>query len=214
MLSKTALVVIDVQNGFVNERSRHVIPIVVDLVAEWQGAGGDTIFTRYLNYPGSPYERLMQWSLLQTSPEIDIVPELAPYVDRARAIIDKKVYTLFTGEGVEVIRRGGWTDLVFCGIATESCVLKSAVDAFELGYTPWIVHDASASHDGPATHEAGLLVAGRFIGANQLIGAATLKAKVMPGESGVAPRGGTESVNGCEPGLTGESRWPSSDLMT
>ncbi|MGH3567388.1 MAG: isochorismatase family protein [Pseudonocardia sp.] len=48
------LVVIDAQNGFVNERSQHVIPAVVNLVERWQQAGGDTIFTRYLNCPGIP----------------------------------------------------------------------------------------------------------------------------------------------------------------
>ncbi|MGH8902724.1 MAG: cysteine hydrolase [Egibacteraceae bacterium] len=179
-LAKAALVVIDMQNGFVNDRSRHIIPIVVNLVAWWERAGGDILFTRYLNYPGSQYERLMQWSALQGSPEIDIVDELGPYARRARAIIDKTVYTMFTCEGRSIVRDGGWTELVFCGIATESCVLKSAVDAFELGYTPWVVHDASASHDGEATHQAGLLVTGRFIGASQLIDTATLTAKLLP----------------------------------
>jgi len=178
--AKTALVVIDVQNGFANECSRHIIPAVVNLVERWQQAGGDTIFTRYLNYPGSPYERLLHWSRLQMSPETDIVDELVPYLDKARVVIDKPIYTLFTDEGVQVVREGEWTDLVFCGIATESCVLKSAVDAFELGYTPWVVRDASASHDGRASHEAGLLVTGRFIGYGQLIDAATLVAKLLP----------------------------------
>lgn len=34
---------------------------------------------------------------------------------------------------------------MFCGIATERDVLKSAADAFEHGYGPWIVTDACAS---------------------------------------------------------------------
>ncbi len=179
-LDQAVLVVVDMQNGFVNERSRHGIPTVVDLVGRWQQAGGDTIFTRFLNYPHSPYERLIGWSRLQASPETDIVDELVPYLDQARAVIDKPIYTLFTEEGAKVVREGGWTDLIFCGIATESCVLKSAVDAFEMGYTPWVVRDASASHDGQATHEAGLLVIGRFIGGGQLIEAASLIAQVLP----------------------------------
>ncbi|MGW4855317.1 isochorismatase family protein [Streptomyces sp. NPDC004288] len=69
----------------------------------------------------------------------------------------------------ELIRRGGWTDLVFCGIATESCVLKSAADAFEHDYAPWIVTDACASDAGPDVHCAGLVVARRLIGTGQLV---------------------------------------------
>jgi nicotinamidase-related amidase len=103
-----------------------------------------------------------------------------PYAQRARAVIDKTIYSLFNEEGTAIVRDGGWTDLAFCGLATEGCVLKSAVDAFERGYTPWVVHDASASNDGDATHEAGLLVTGRFIGVGQLIDAATLIAKLLP----------------------------------
>ncbi len=67
------------------------------------------------------------------------------------------------------MRRAGWTDLAFCGIATESCVLKSAADAFEHGYAPWIVTDACASDAGPDVHDAGLLVARRLIGTGQLV---------------------------------------------
>jgi nicotinamidase-related amidase len=58
--------------------------------------------------------------------------------------------------------------LVLCGIATDGCVLKSAVDAFERGIEPVVVTDACASHGGSEIHEAGLLLLGRFIGAGQL----------------------------------------------
>jgi nicotinamidase-related amidase len=35
---KTALVVIDVQNGFVTDNSRHVVPVIADLVDRWMAA--------------------------------------------------------------------------------------------------------------------------------------------------------------------------------
>ncbi|WP_405186385.1 cysteine hydrolase [Streptomyces anulatus] len=170
-ISSAALVVIDMQNGFVNHHSRHVVPAVADLVARWSAAGRPVVFTRYFNYPDSPYERFFQWRRLQEPPETDIVPELAEAAGRAHAGVDKTGYTLFTPEAAELIRRAGWTDLVFCGIATESCVLKSAADAFEHGYAPWIVTDACASDAGPDVHDAGLLVARRLIGTGQLVDA-------------------------------------------
>jgi nicotinamidase-related amidase len=163
-LEKSVLIVVDMQNGFVRAESQHVVPKVVDLVDRWQAAGGDTVFTRYVNYPGSPFERVIRWSKLQTSPEIDIAPELAPYAAQATAVVD----SLFTDEGVQLVAEHGWTDLYICGIATESCVLKTAVDAFERDLTPWVIEDASASHAGQAAHEAGILVIGRFIGPNQI----------------------------------------------
>ncbi|MBA2324826.1 MAG: isochorismatase family protein [Pseudonocardiales bacterium] len=55
------------------------------------------------------------------------------------------------------------------GPTTESCVLKTACDAFERDLTPWIVTDACFSHAGQEAHDAGLLVASRFIGRRQLV---------------------------------------------
>jgi nicotinamidase-related amidase len=168
-IGSAALVVVDMQNGFVNHHSRHAVPAVSALAAQWSAAGRPVIFTRYFNYPGSSYERFFQWHRLQQPPETDIVPELTEAASHSRAVIDKTGYTLFTPEAAELIGRASWTDLVFCGIATESCVLKSAADAFERGYAPWIVTDASASDAGPDVHNAGLVVARRLIGTGQLV---------------------------------------------
>ncbi|WP_431905352.1 cysteine hydrolase [Micromonospora carbonacea] len=165
---RPVLVVTDMQNGFVREQSAHIVPVVVDLVRRWQESGRDTLFTRYLNYPDSPFERFFGWRKLQSAPETDIVPELVPYAKHG-AVLDKTIYSPFTSDGERLFKQHGWKGFYFCGIATESCVLKGAVDAFERGFTPWLIADASASHAGPEAHAAGLLVARRFIGPGQVI---------------------------------------------
>ncbi|MEV0387903.1 isochorismatase family cysteine hydrolase [Nonomuraea sp. NPDC050643] len=178
--NSAVLIVVDVQNGFIREESAYVVPVIVNLVARWQAAGADVVFTRYLNYPGSNFEKLFDWSKCMESPEIDIVPELMPYAERAKAVVDKTMYSLFNNEGLRLVRENGWTDFYVCGIATESCVLKTAVDAFELDLTPWLIEDASASHAGQMAHDAGVLVGARFIGPNQIIKVADIPATVLP----------------------------------
>lgn len=173
---ETALVVIDVQNGFVTVNSRQVVPVIADLVDRWTAAGRPVIFTRYLNHPDSLFHSLMQWRKLTDAPDTDIVDELKDAASRA-IVIDKKGYTLFNEQGRTLVEEKGWTDLVFCGIDTESCVLKSAVDAFEAGIRPWVLTDASASHSDQAGHEAGLLVGRRFIGSAQFITVADLASR-------------------------------------
>ncbi|MFI7470546.1 cysteine hydrolase [Nonomuraea sp. NPDC049646] len=164
------LVVVDVQNGFIRPESEHVVPIIRDLIERWQAAGGSVIFTRYLNYPGSPFERLVRWSGCMDSPQIDIVDQLQPYADKATAVIDKKGYGLFADKaGAALVAEHGWRDIYVCGIATESCVLATALGAFELDLNPWVIEDASASHAGQAVHDAGILVTQRFIGAGQIV---------------------------------------------
>lgn len=165
---RPVLVVTDMQNGFVREQSAHIVPVVVELVQRWQEAGSDVLFTRYHNYPDSPFERFFGWRNLQSAPETEIVSELQPYIQLG-TILDKRIYSPFDAEGIKLFEQHGWTECYFCGIATESCVLKGAVDAFERNLTPWLVADASASHAGTEAHNAGLLVARRFIGPGQII---------------------------------------------
>lgn len=179
--NRSVLAVIDVQNGFVKGNSVAVVPRIVDLVDRWQAAGGDTVFTRYINYPDSPHVRLVRWSGLMSSPETDIAPELLPYAENAAAVIDKSVYSLFAdADGAHLVAERGWTEMYVCGLTTESCVLATALGAFENGLTPWIVEDASATHAGQEAEDAGLLVARRFIGASQIIRVADIPSCVLP----------------------------------
>lgn len=170
------LVVIDMQNGFcADPESAHVIPVVVDLVDRWSQAGGSVLFTRYWNYAGSPYTRLIGWHKMMARPETDIVQELDPYLDRPGVhILDKGVYTAFTDDGRKLFHEHGWTNPFVIGVDTESCVATTAVDAFELDLTPKVITDACASHAGPDVHRAGLLVMGRNLGGDQLITIADL----------------------------------------
>jgi nicotinamidase-related amidase len=165
------LVVIDMQNGFLGSRTHHIIPQVVHLVEEFEERNLPIIFTRFHNEPDSQYERLIGWTRLRNSPETDLTPELEPF---ASAVIDKNVYSAFTPDFVNRLNKEGWTKIVLCGVATDSCVLKTAADAFERDLTPIVVEDACSSHGGEDVHKAGLLLIGRFIGKSQIMDAGAL----------------------------------------
>ncbi|MFE7777662.1 isochorismatase family cysteine hydrolase [Streptomyces sp. NPDC057445] len=165
----TALLVIDVQQGFINRHSQGVLPTVVRLVEGWREAGAPIVLTRFRNEPGSPYERITGWTRLRTAEEQALVAELAPHAGYASAVIDKVRSSAFTPSGTELIRDAGWNDLVVCGIDTDACVYDTAMAAYQNGYRPWIVTDACASTGGRQYHDAALLLASRNLGAKQLI---------------------------------------------
>ncbi len=133
------------------------------------------VFTRYINYSGSPFEKLMGWSKLACEPEINIVDELNSI---AELVVDKKLYTVFGERFNKMLEVEGWRTLVLCGIATESCVLKTAVDAFEQSFCPIVVSDACASNAGNAAHVAGLTVLKQLIGRRQIMTVAELTAEL------------------------------------
>lgn len=173
-LDRAALLVVDAQNGFVNEHSQHVIPAIVDLTSRWATTGRPTVFTRYWNYTGSPYENLIGWRALYGPPDTDIVEDLLPFTSQAGArLLDKTTYTALTDEGLALLTELDVTELVICGIATDACVLKTALDAFEQGYVPWVVRDAVASnatrHSAQEIHDSALLHISRLVGAGQLL---------------------------------------------
>lgn len=127
------------------------------------------IFTRYHNYPGSKFERLLDWTEVQHAPNTELLDELSPLAGGALAVVDKTGYSVFTAEVAKLVEEHGWTDLLFCGLDTDTCVLKSTADAFEREHTPWLIRDACGSHGGRGQHRSGVTMIGRFIGERQLI---------------------------------------------
>lgn len=175
-----ALVIVDVQAGFINEHSKRAVPPIVRLVEAWSAAGRPLVFTRFYNPPGSPYELQTGWTHLRTPAEQRIIAELSPYVKSAAAVIDKPASSALTPEFVTLIESAGWTDLVLAGIDTDACVYDTAIAAYHSGIWPWLVTDACASTGGPQFHEAALLLAGRNLSPQHLL---TLDA-LLSGSSG------------------------------
>ncbi|GAB2606667.1 cysteine hydrolase [Streptomyces capparidis] len=174
----TALLAIDVQCGFVNEHTASVIPAIVRLMEGWRAAGAPIVLTRFHNAVGSPYERITGWTRLRSTDEQALVPEVQPYAHSAAAVIDKSQSSALTTEGLQLIRKAGWTDLVLCGIDTDACVYDSAVAAYQSGYRPWIVTDACASSGGAQFHDAALLLASRNLGHTQLLTTDTVLTRI------------------------------------
>lgn len=172
--SDSALIVVDVQNGFVNGRSEHVLVPLSKLLERWQAEGERTLFfTRFHNHPGSAWERLIKWHRLREEPETDLHPALSRFIGDS-LVIDKDSYTSLTPEVRKVLAAKNIETLVIAGIATDGCVLKTAVDAFEAGFTPIVLVDCSASHAGNEIHQMGLTLIGRFIGQAQIVSSSEL----------------------------------------
>ncbi|MGH2416210.1 MAG: isochorismatase family protein, partial [Microcystaceae cyanobacterium] len=56
-----------------------------------------------------------------------------------------------------------------CGIDTEGCVLKTAIDFFENNINPYVLEYYSASNGGDNFHQAAILVLSQLIGRSNII---------------------------------------------
>tara|TARA_Y100000310_G_C20529266_1_gene737621 strand:- start:448 stop:957 length:510 start_codon:yes stop_codon:yes gene_type:complete len=161
---KNALVVIDMQKGFMNENTKHIIPKIESLIKK--NLFDYVLFTQFINTNGSQYEKLLQWSELKNSPQIDIVDELEKYSGN---LFKKNYYTSCTEEFVGFLEKNDIKELYFAGVDTNICVTKTSVDIFEKGYIPYILSDYCASHTGPEYHKFALKNLEKFIGEKSII---------------------------------------------
>lgn len=160
------LLVVDVQNGFLNEHSSHILPAVERLVAEFECRKLPIVYSKFINTPGGPFERLLNWYSVRERPETDLHEAFAT---KAVVVIEKCFYSALTGQFVDLLEENLWDPIVVCGISTESCVLKTAVDVFERDRTAIVVSDACASDHGQNMHRAGLSIIKIMVGKNQVL---------------------------------------------
>lgn len=160
-LVNDCLIIVDVQNGFVNA-STHNIPKAVEAA---QRGYSHVIATRFYNPPGSLYRSLIGWNRFEAGTD-DV--DLAFAIRDDAVVIDKPRYSCVDGALLELLRTWNVCSVDVCGIDTDICVMKTAVDLFEAGIVPCVISELCASHGGPEMHAAALRILRRYIGAAQV----------------------------------------------
>ena len=141
----TALLVIDVQSGFDEPAwgGARNNPGMEDNVARlqrgWRASGRVLIHVQHdSRWPDSP--------LHPSKPGHAIKPGVQPLP--GEPVIHKTVSSAFIGTGLEImLRQCGVGTLVITGLQTDHCVSTTARMAANLGFTTYVVSDATATFD-------------------------------------------------------------------
>lgn len=160
-----ALLVVDVQRGFLNDFTRH-LPKRIARLAE-RNRYEQVLLTRFVNTPDSHYRRLLHWDACAGPPDTLLAPEVEPLAQRGR-VFEKRGITGLPDELTAQLREQPPDKVDVVGIDTDMCVLKCAMDLFDLGIEPVVIVDCCASTAGLQAHLAGLAILGRNIGPHQL----------------------------------------------
>jgi len=179
---KTALLVIDLQNGFCHpdgsfgqmdmpvENLAAAIPGSRRLVEAARAAGVPVIFTQYQYRPDYKDGGILVDEILPTLADLNslaagtwdaaIVDEFV--VGDDDFVVQKNRYSAFYGTRLEpMLTSMGITSLVMCGVTTNMCVETSARDAAQRDYKTWVVGDATGELDAERqTHALGTLAFG------------------------------------------------------
>ena len=175
------LIIVDVQSGFINQFTHHIPQRIACLIQREEYAS--ILFTRFINAADGPYQRFLDWHSCDNEPEINIAPELEPWVKPER-VFSKRGLCGMPEELASYLRQQHIERVFLVGIDTDMCVLKLAMDFFDMGIEPIVLTDCCASTAGLQAHLAGLAVLSRNIGANRLreagLSDGTLAAPVEP----------------------------------
>ncbi|WP_435100710.1 cysteine hydrolase family protein [Halarchaeum sp. P4] len=151
--SSTALVVVDMQNGFCHPdgslyapASEDAIDPCLELVEQARDAGASVVYTRDVHPEGQfedthYYDEFDRWGehVVEGSWDAELVAEL-PDADH---VVEKHTYDAFYRTDLEgYLETHGIDDLVICGTLANVCVLHTASSAGLRDYRPVVVEDA------------------------------------------------------------------------
>ncbi len=163
MRNNRALIVIDMQRGFLEEghplfcgkAARRIIPPIHKLIERERREGTPIFFTADAHAPDDKEFEIYPPHCVRGSVEAEIIPELASYLDRA-TLIETANYSAFFNTALEQrLQQTGATHLIFCGVCTDICVMHTVADAYYRGYEIEVRKDCVTSFDEEA-HAFGL----------------------------------------------------------
>jgi nicotinamidase-related amidase len=185
---RTALIVVDMQRGFLDPGeamevppARETVGAIQTLLALFRARRMPVVFTEFAYSesapllvgrlhpehqpakPGAPRGfGLPSSSCLEGTPSADTVPELAPRP--GELVIRKRGYDAFASTPLdETLRARSVTSLVVAGTMTDICVLATVIGAFHREYRVTLVEDG-VSTLWPEIQRATLDIIGRAYG--------------------------------------------------
>lgn len=185
---RTALIVVDMQRGFVDSGqamevppAREMVPRVRAVVDAFRARRLPVVFTEFLYServpllvgelhpehrpaaPGAPRGfGVPSSSCLEGDPSVTTVDALAPRPDEL--VIRKHWYDAFAGTALDgALRARGVSSLVVTGTMTDICVLSTVIGAFNREYRVTVVDDCVATL-WPEIQRATLDIIGRAFG--------------------------------------------------
>lgn len=149
-MTKTALIIIDVQNCFVTEEHKDLPKRIMERIADYE----EIVFTRFVNHDRSNFSA-HGYNRCKSEDENAIHPDLID-IAKEKTIFDKCAFSAFKAKGiVEHLREKGIEEVHLCGTDTDACVSASAYEAFDLGFRVTVLSELCASCNGEEFHEMG-----------------------------------------------------------
>jgi len=141
---KRALLIIDMQAGFLVPGTEWIIPNVQEVISN----GGYSLFVEATFHAdrGSLWDRQLGW----TFPYEPTVPAIKDLLPADTIVITKTTKSAFKGDKdlSSLLRAAGIEEVHVVGLDANDCVLATAQEAFDLGFYTYVIEECVASSEG------------------------------------------------------------------
>ena len=162
-ISKTALLVIDMQNHFSSMTSQ-ALPHINKLIQYFRSYDAPVIFTQHGHTkeeltPPIKNQVVKRWgpeeSIAIGSHAWTLLPEIEEQVQRS-PVVAKNTYDAFINTNLdELLQEQSIARVIICGVMTDCCCTTTARSAFNRGYETLFAEDACGTVD-KKQHEQGV----------------------------------------------------------
>jgi nicotinamidase-related amidase len=160
-MTDVCLLIVDVQRGFISESTAHIPGLVQRKQHEYQLV----VATQFVNLENSLYRTLIKWDRFAVGSR-DV--ELAFELKNGGIIYEKNTYSCINSQFLEWIAENNVKRVDVCGMDTDICVTKCAVDLFDSGIEPVVLENFCASNAGDEAHSFAIRTLKRYIGVGQV----------------------------------------------
>ena len=156
------LLIIDLQKSFINENTKDIPDKINKLINK--NFANHIIFTKFINDNESNFFKILNYKGCMTEQDRNIVIDT-----KENKIIEKRVYTAYNDDLRSYINSNNIKTIYLCGIDTDACVLKTALDLFENNFDVKVIEDCSMSHSGIEYHNSAIKMLKKLIGNQNVI---------------------------------------------
>jgi len=152
---RNALLVIDVQEDFVNKSTKRIPIKIRDFLKTHKF--DYVFFFKFVNDKKSNWEKVFKWGKMLKDSETKIVPELKLFLRKNNVFIKNAAFSVFTVKKFNnCLKKNKIKKLFMCGFDTHACVLASALEAFSKGFDVKVIEDLCGASHGESYHKSAI----------------------------------------------------------
>lgn len=148
---KKALLIVDVQDGFIIERNKYILPNIIELIQK--GNYDVIVYSIQYNDEKSLWYKQIGWC--EWVPETDTLEEIKQALEAKTTYkVNKLTRSIWKAdENVqEILKKHDIEEVHLCGYESNDCVFASALESFDLGYYTFVIEEATETRTTAVNH--------------------------------------------------------------